>query len=84
VRGCSGSSAHNMVVAAEHQLCYDEGKALEAVSQSPFVIASDRRERGNPTRRVVASPKGVVPMNRDFVAEFIPQICCAGLLAMTL
>jgi hypothetical protein len=36
-----------------------ECKAKEAVSQPPFVIASDRRERGNPTRRVVASPKGV-------------------------
>jgi len=30
---------------------------------------------------VIASPKGVVPINRDFV---VPHICCAGLLAKTL
>jgi len=40
---------------AELSLRYSRGRASEAVSQPPFVIASDRRERGNPTRRVVAN-----------------------------
>jgi len=33
---------------------------------------------------VIASPDFLIgTMNRDFVAEFIPHIYCAGLLAMT-